>query len=70
MYKVMDMRTNIDIDQKLVEEAMHILGVKTRKETVEIALLSLVNSYKRRRILDYQGKLHWSGDLDEMRDLE
>lgn len=70
VYGVNNVRTNINIDQDLIEEAMRILGVKTKKETVEIALRDLVQNHKRRQILEFRGRLHWSGDLDEMRSLE
>ncbi|WP_157015217.1 type II toxin-antitoxin system VapB family antitoxin [Mesorhizobium xinjiangense] len=62
------MRTNIDIDEELMAEAMALSGAKTKKETVERALRDLV---RRRRavkdILALQGKIEWEGDLDAMR---
>ncbi len=61
------MQTNIDIDDKLMKEAMRVACTKTKKETVEIALNELIAARKRKQILQYRGKLSWSGDLDEMR---
>ncbi|MFN3548023.1 MAG: type II toxin-antitoxin system VapB family antitoxin [Mesorhizobium sp.] len=62
------MRTNIDIDDDLMAEAMKLAGKKTKKETVEEALRDLI---RRRRgigaLLDLQGKIEWEGDLDAMR---
>ena len=62
------MRTNIDIDDELMAQAMHASGKKTKKETVEEALILLVRS---RRSADamraIRGKIQWEGDLDAMR---
>ncbi len=60
-------RTNIDIDDKIMQEAMHFGGFKTKKETVEAALQMLVQRHKQRDILKLFGKVAWEGDLDEMR---
>lgn len=61
------MRTNIIISGDLMKEAMRVAFTKTKKETVEIALNELIANRKRKQILQYRGKLNWSGDLDEMR---
>lgn len=62
------MRTNIDIDDELMARAMRASGKKTKKETVEEALILLVRS---RRSADamraIRGKIEWDGDLDAMR---
>lgn len=62
------MRTNIDIDDHLMAQAMTASGKKTKKETVEEALNLLVRS---RRSADamraIRGKMEWEGDLDAMR---
>jgi Arc/MetJ family transcription regulator len=61
------MRTNILIDDDLMEAAMQATGVKSKKETVELGLQTLVRLYRQQRIRDFKGKLQWDGDLDEMR---
>ena len=61
------MRTNIDIDDKIMQEAMRAGGFKTKKEAVEAALRVLVRQHKQRDILKLFGKVAWEGDLDEMR---
>lgn len=62
------MRTNIDIDDELMAQAMSVSGKKTKKETVEEALRLLVRS---RRSADamraLRGKIEWEGNLDAMR---
>ncbi|MDG1278039.1 MAG: type II toxin-antitoxin system VapB family antitoxin [Algoriphagus sp.] len=61
------MRTNIEIDDKLMEEAMKALGFNTKKATVEEGLRLIVRLKKQERIKEYRGKLKWEGDLDKMR---
>ncbi|GAB4050857.1 type II toxin-antitoxin system VapB family antitoxin [Spirosoma litoris] len=61
------MRTNIDISDKLLEEAMQLSQAKTKKEVVEQALENYVNMLNRKQILDWPGKVHWEGDLEQMR---
>ena len=61
------MRTNVDIDEVLIEDCVKLTGLRTKKEIINLALKELVASRKRRKILDYAGKLHWVGDLKEMR---
>lgn len=61
------MRTNIDIDEKLMKAAMKAAGTKTKRETVEAGLAALVQRSKAQRILDLRGKVVWEGDLEAMR---
>jgi len=61
------MRTNIDIDDELMDEAMKVSGLRTKRETVEAGLRLLVQLKRQRRIRAYRGKLRWEGDLDRMR---
>ncbi len=61
------MRTNIVIDDSLMNQALIISGYKTKKETVEAGLKLLIAQKKQSRIRDLRGKLHWEGDLDQMR---
>lgn len=60
------MRTNIEIDDQLMREAMDATGARTKKETVENALRTTVQLKKQERILELRG-IGWIGDLDEMR---
>lgn len=61
------MRTNIAIDDLLMEEAIKLTGAKTKKDAVELGLKTLIRLKKQEKIKDYRGKLKWEGDLDEMR---
>lgn len=62
------MRTNIDIDETLMKEAMEVTGLATKKATVEEALRAIVLSHQRRKALDSLYGMGWEGDLDEMRE--
>ncbi|SEF92680.1 type II toxin-antitoxin system VapB family antitoxin [Algoriphagus boritolerans] len=62
------MRTNIDIDEELIKEAMKLTGIKTKKGVVEKALAHLVSLKKQEKIKQIRGKYLWEGDLDEMRE--
>jgi Arc/MetJ family transcription regulator len=64
------MRTNIEIDDKLMAEAMKAMGTKTKRETVEKALLAQVRVSRQKGILKLKGKVQWEGDLDAWRRAE
>lgn len=61
------MRTNIVIDDDLLERAMRATGAKTKREVVELGLAALVRLKEQEEIRGLRGKLRWTGDLDEMR---
>ena len=61
------MRTNIIIDDSLMNEAMKLSDLKTKKAVVEEGLLLLIKLKKQQRIKSLRGKLKWEGNLDEMR---
>jgi Arc/MetJ family transcription regulator len=61
------MRTNIIIDDALMEQALGISGFKTKKETVEEALKLLIKIKKQSQIRNFRGKLNWEGNLEDMR---
>jgi Arc/MetJ family transcription regulator len=61
------MRTNIEINDKLMKRAMRAAGTSTKRETVEKALETLIRIEGQRSIRDLRGKYNWQGDLDAMR---
>ncbi len=61
------MRTNIEIDDQLLDEARKLTGLKTKKDTVELGLKTLVRFQKQESIRRLRGQLTWDGNLDEMR---
>jgi Arc/MetJ family transcription regulator len=62
------MRTNIDIDDDLLNEAMQATGLKTKKATVEEALRRMVHNQRLKKAIDSLAGIGWEGDLDAMRD--
>jgi Arc/MetJ family transcription regulator len=61
-------RTNIEIDDGLVEKAMRLTGARTKREVVDIALRRLVEKGSLyRAIRRLRGKLAWEGDVDAWR---
>jgi len=61
------MRTNIVIDDRLMNKAKKVSGYKTKKETIEEALKLLVAQREQSEIRNVRGKLNWEGNLEEMR---
>lgn len=61
------MRTNIEIDDKLMKDVMKATGLKTKKDAVELGLKTLIRLNKQASIRKLRGKMQWTGDLDEMR---
>ncbi|MDZ7788934.1 MAG: type II toxin-antitoxin system VapB family antitoxin [Xanthomonadales bacterium] len=61
------MRTNIEIDDALMSDALAMTGVRTKKDAVELGLKTLIKLKKQEQIKQFKGKLRWEGDLDEMR---
>lgn len=63
------MRTNIEIDDELMQTALRITGLKTKKKVVHKALEVLVSRQNRKRILELRGRATWDGNLDQMREI-
>lgn len=60
------MRTNIDIDDALMREALEVSGVRTKRQAVDLALHTLVRLKRQERIRGLRG-IGWDGDLATMR---
>ncbi len=61
------MRTNIVINDDLIDEALKLTKLKTKKAVVEEGLKLLVQLKKQEKIKSLRGKLKWEGNLEEMR---
>jgi Arc/MetJ family transcription regulator len=61
------MRTNIDIDDTLMREAMRSSGAHTKRAAVEEGLRLLIRTRGQRSIRRLRGKVVWEGDLAESR---
>ncbi len=63
------MRTNIEIDDQLMKDALKATGAKTKREAVELGLKTLVQLRAQEKARDLKGKITWEGDLRAMRAL-
>jgi Arc/MetJ family transcription regulator len=61
-------RTNLVLDERLLEEATRLAGQKTYSRTVGLALADFVRRMQARQILSLRGSGAWHGDLQAMRD--
>ena len=61
-------RTNLVLDEKLLQEATQMSGARTYSATVNEALAEYVKRAKARQILQLRGSGLWEGDLTTMRD--
>ncbi len=61
------MRTTIDIDNQLIEEALLATGARSKRAVVELGLRSLLRLKSQEQIKHYWGKLRWNGDLNRLR---
>lgn len=62
------MRTNVEIDDKLMKEAQKLSGLKTKRAVMDAALRMFVRVQHQKDVLKLAGKVHWEGDLDAMRE--
>ncbi len=60
-------RTNVVLDDRLVEDCLQATGIKTRRALIDHALRELLRHESQTKILELKGKIHWEGDLDEWR---
>lgn len=63
----MIMRTNIELDDVLVKEAMSLTKLRTKKEMVNFALEALIKKIKKQELASLWGSNIWEGDLNQMR---
>jgi Arc/MetJ family transcription regulator len=61
------MRTNIVLDDELIERAQKLTGIKTKREVVHEALRLLILLNEQKQVRALRGKLPWDGDLNEQR---
>ncbi|MGG5819565.1 type II toxin-antitoxin system VapB family antitoxin [Falsiroseomonas sp. HW251] len=61
------MRTNIEIDDKLMEDVLKATGLPTKRAAVEEGLRMLLQVQRQTRIRALRGKVDWKGDLEESR---
>ncbi len=61
------MRTNIVIDDILMQKALELSGLDTKKAVVEAALKLFIQIRQQGSLRKLRGKLKWKGDLEQMR---
>ncbi len=61
------MRTNIIIDDNLIQKAMRVTGLHTKKAVVEAGLKLLIDVKSQAGVRRLRGKIKWEGNLEEMR---
>jgi Arc/MetJ family transcription regulator len=61
------MRTNIEIDDQLMHQAMRSSGAPTKRAVVEAGLRLLLKTHSQGAIRKLRGKVQWEGDLNESR---
>ena len=61
-------RTNIVLDDKLVQSCLKVTGLKTRRQLIDFALRELLRHENQKKILELRGKINWEGDLDSWRE--
>jgi Arc/MetJ family transcription regulator len=60
-------RTNIVLDDSLVEKCMKTTGIKTQRALIDHALRELLRHESQVKLLELKGKINWKGDLSEWR---
>jgi Arc/MetJ family transcription regulator len=58
------MRTNIDLDEKLVADAFKASGARTKRELVHKALEALIKQSRKKDLLDLVGEIDLDPDFD------
>ena len=58
------MATNLNIDDELLKQAYQISGLKTKKETVNLALKEYIKRYKQKQFLNFINKVEYDENFD------
>ena len=61
------MRTNVVIDDDLMNRALRSGDFRTKRAAIEQGLKLLVQINSQKKIMKLKGKIHWEGDLESMR---
>jgi len=61
-------RTNVVLDDKLVDECQKLTGISTRRALIDYALREVLRHQRQRRLLELKGSVQWEGDLDLWRE--
>jgi Arc/MetJ family transcription regulator len=61
------MKTNVEVDESLMADALKVTGLTATDQVIELALTMLIQMKCQEAIKAFRGKLSWDGDLNEMR---
>ncbi|PIP38585.1 MAG: DUF2191 domain-containing protein [Desulfobacterales bacterium CG23_combo_of_CG06-09_8_20_14_all_51_8] len=61
-------RTNVVLDEKLVNNCIEATGIKTQKALIDHALRELLRHEKQIKLLELKGRIAWDGNLDDWRE--
>jgi Arc/MetJ family transcription regulator len=61
-------RTNVVLDDKLVEECQKLTGIETRRALIDYALHEVRRHGRQRRLIELKGAIKWEGDLAAWRE--
>jgi Arc/MetJ family transcription regulator len=68
-HQLFKMRTNIELDDVLVEQALKLSNIKTKKDVIQEALKNYVAWMKKKQLLNLKGNVKWEGSLKDMRSI-
>ena len=68
-HQLFKMRTNIELDDALVEQALKLSNIKTKKDVIHDALKNYVALMKKKQLLALKGNVKWDGNLKDMRSI-
>lgn len=60
-------RTNVLLDEELIDAGKKATGFKTSKAVIDFALREMMRHHNQKRILEFKGKIKWQGNLEKMR---
>ena len=61
------MRTNVILNDELIRKAQQLTGIKTKKDVIHEALITLIRMREQAQVRALRGKLTWEGDLNQQR---
>ncbi|MEM7696852.1 MAG: type II toxin-antitoxin system VapB family antitoxin [Verrucomicrobiota bacterium] len=61
------MRTNVVIDEDLIEKARSVSGLQTKRDIIDFALRELIRRSEIQKLRELRGTIEWEGDLSDMR---
>lgn len=61
------MRTTLNLDTEALTSAMQVAPGRTKTDVINEALREYARRRRLQKFLEFEGKVHWEGDLDELR---